>query len=391
MRVLAACSLGGAGHLNPLLPFLSAARRRGFETLVVGPPALDEMVERAGFAFRAGGEPPEEEVAPIRERLALSPPLEASVLGNRELFGRLATRAMLPAMERTCHEWRPDLVLRDPCEYASAVVAARSGITTAQVAISLAQAEAGSIAVAAPALEEYRTGLAEELNASPYLTRFPASIDPSPFPITVRFRELGPEVSRPLPDWWDGSAAPFVYMTFGTVLGYMSIGAGVYRTALKVAQSLSVRALLTVGHRFDLSDLGPVPANVHVEAWVDQADVLHRADSVVCHGGSGTVFGAMAAGVPVVVTPLFADQFENGRRIAAAGAGLVVEAEQTGTAGIRLPITEDDAPSIAEAVEAVLREPSYRAHARRIAAEIAATPTVDAVLDDLVRGPIRPR
>ena len=27
MRVLAACSLGGAGHLQPLLPFLAAARR----------------------------------------------------------------------------------------------------------------------------------------------------------------------------------------------------------------------------------------------------------------------------------------------------------------------------------------------------------------------------
>jgi UDP:flavonoid glycosyltransferase YjiC (YdhE family) len=298
---------------------------------------------------------------------------------------------MLPAMERTCHDWRPDLVLRDPCEYASAVVAARSGITTAQVAISLAQAEAGSIAVAAPALEEHRTGLVEELNASPYLTRFPASIDPSPFPTTVRFREPGPEVSRPLPDWWDGSAAPFVYMTFGTVVGYMSISAGVYRTALKVAQSLSIRALLTVGHRFDLSELGPLPANVHVEAWVDQADVVPRADAVVCHGGSGTAFGALAAGVPVVVAPLFADQFENGRRIAEAGAGLVVEAEQTSTASTRRPITEDDAPSIAQAVDAVLHDPSYRSHARRIAAEIAATPTVDAVLDDLLSGPISPR
>ena len=59
MRVLAACSLGGASHLNPLLPFLHAARRRGHETIVVGPPALGAMVARTGFAFHAGGEPPE--------------------------------------------------------------------------------------------------------------------------------------------------------------------------------------------------------------------------------------------------------------------------------------------------------------------------------------------
>src|SRR5439155_16380821 len=69
VRVLAACSLGGAGHLNPLLPFLHAARRAGNETLVIAPPAMEEMVEGTGFPYRAGGEPPEADVAPIRGRL----------------------------------------------------------------------------------------------------------------------------------------------------------------------------------------------------------------------------------------------------------------------------------------------------------------------------------
>src|SRR5690349_19050655 len=139
------------------------------------------MVERAGFAFWAGGEPSEPEVAAIRERLPIAPAAEASVLGNRELFGRLATRAMLPEMERVFAHWRPDLLLRDPCEYASAIVAAQSGTPVAQVAISLAEAEAGSIATAAPALERHRSGLVGALRASPYLSRFPASLDPSPF------------------------------------------------------------------------------------------------------------------------------------------------------------------------------------------------------------------
>ena len=102
MRVLAACSLGGAGHLKPLLPFLDAARRRGDETLVIAPLGLRALVEASGHGFREGGEPAEAEVAPIREQLPVAPPREASVLGNRELFGRLATASMLPAMERVC-------------------------------------------------------------------------------------------------------------------------------------------------------------------------------------------------------------------------------------------------------------------------------------------------
>ena len=386
MRVLAACSLGGAGHLGPLLPFLAAARRRGDETLIIGPPALRDMVGRSGYGFRAGGEPPEAEVAPIRERLPVAPAREASVLGNRDLFGRMATTAMLPGMREACAEWSPHLVLREPCEYASAVVAQQMGIRHAQVAISLAEAEAGSIVAAATALEDHRPGLVEEIQGSPYLTRCPASLDPSPFPRTVRFREPGTRERTPLPDWWDGSDAPLVYATYGTVLGHMSIAAGIYRMALGAVARLDVRVLVTVGHRFDPIALEPVPPNVHVEPWVGQGDVLAEADLVVCHGGSGTTFGALAAGVPLVVTPLFADQFVNGRRVADCGAGLVVEPKGGDDDGTRRVLGEGDAPRIADAIDAVLGRASYGRNARRIAREMAAAPSVDEVLDALLAG-----
>jgi UDP:flavonoid glycosyltransferase YjiC (YdhE family) len=386
MRVLAACSLGGAGHLDPLLPFLSAARRRGDETLIVGPPALRDMARRAGFEFRAGGEPPEAEVAPIRERLPIAPARQASLLGNRDLFGRMATTAMLPGMRQACAEWSPRLVLREPCEYASAVVAQQLGIAHAQVAISLAEAEAGSIAAAAPALEDHRRGLVQEVQGSPYLTRFPASLDPSPFPRTVRYRAPGTGDGAALEDRWDGSDGPMVYATFGTVLGHMSIAAGIFRMALAALAPLDVRVLLTVGDRFDRTALEPVPANVHVEPWVEEAHVMPEADLVVCHGGSGTVYGALAAGVPLVVTPLFADQFVNGRRVADCGAGLVVEGEGGGDGGPRRVLGDRDVPRIADAIDAVLGTPSYRRRARRIAREMAAAPSVEEVLDALLAG-----
>ena len=79
---------------------------------MVGPPAVKDMVDDAAFRFEAGGEPSEAEVAVIRERLQVVSAAEASVLGNRELFGRLATRAMLPGMQRIFERWRPDVVLR---------------------------------------------------------------------------------------------------------------------------------------------------------------------------------------------------------------------------------------------------------------------------------------
>ena len=141
MRVLAACSLGGAGHLNPMLPLLAAAIDRGDEVLVVGLLALATLVDEAGLAFHAGGEPPESAVAPIRELLVHASREDASRLGNRELFGHLATTAMRPGVTEAVMEWRPDLIMREPCEYASAIVAAERGIPVAQIAISTADGE----------------------------------------------------------------------------------------------------------------------------------------------------------------------------------------------------------------------------------------------------------
>lgn len=386
MRTLAACSLGGAGHLNPQLPVLAAARRRGHEVRVAGPPALREMVEAAGHHFEPGGEPAEDEVAVIREQLPVVPAAEASVLGNRELFGRLATRAMLAGMERLFAEWRPHLVLRDPCEYASAVLAHRHRTTAAQVAISFADVEAGSIAVASPALEEHQPGLTDALVEMPYLTRFPASLDPSPFPNTLRYREAAPPAPAPLPDWWGGRHGPLVYMTFGTVLGHMTDAADVYAAAVRAAETVDARVLLTVGRKFDPSGLGDMPAHVHVEDWVDQHLVLGHADAVVTHCGSGTALGALAAGVPMVAVPLFADQFENSRRISDAGAALVVAGRGDQGSGQRALISARDSPVITEAIEVVLSDRDYRRRARSIGAEMAAMPSPDAVLERLSGG-----
>jgi Erythromycin biosynthesis protein CIII-like, C-terminal domain/Erythromycin biosynthesis protein CIII-like, N-terminal domain len=362
---------------------LDAARQAGHETLVVGPDALAGMVAESGHPFSGGGAPPEAEVAPIREQIPAVAAREASVLGNRELFGRLATAALLPHMESVIEGWTPDVVVRDPCEYASAVIAHARGVATAQVAIGLAEVEWGSIDVAAPALEAHRAGLTDELRRSPYLSRFPPSIDPSPFPATRRFREPREVVTRPLPDWWDGSAAPLVYVSLGTVLGHMSAAADAFRTVLDAVAEIDARVLLTVGRHFDSGQLEPIPGHVHVEPWVDQAEVLARAEIVVCHGGSGTSFGALAAGLPLVVVPLFADQFANGTRIAEAGAGIVVD---TGTdrGGRTRPHDRRDARRIAEAIDTVSARASYRERARCIAAEMASAPSAVALVEEVI-------
>ena len=161
-------------------------------------------------------------MAPIREQLPDAPANEAAVLGNRELFGHLATDAMLPSMEQVFADWQPDFLVREPCEYASAVLAVRRGVPFATVAIGLADVEWGSLDIAEPTLELHEPGLADVLRGAPYVSRFPPSLDDSAFPDTHRFRMPAPDVRSPIPDWWNGSAAPLIYASLGTVFGHMT-------------------------------------------------------------------------------------------------------------------------------------------------------------------------
>jgi MGT family glycosyltransferase len=186
----------------------------------------------------------------------------------------------------------------------------------------------------------------------------------------------------PLPDWWDGDGSVLVFISFGTVAGRLPVGSMVYRAACEAVAGLPVRALLTMGRTRDPAELGDVPANVHVETWVDQQVALGHAGLVVCHGGAGTTFGALAAGVPLVVVPLMADQPTNGRLVYQSGAGLLVETDGAGSppeaqAGVT-------AARIRSAIRTVLADPSYATAARRVADEMAAMPALDRVAASLV-------
>ncbi len=380
MRVLLS-STRGAGHFNPLVPIAEACRRRGHELLVAGPPSLADTVDEAGYPFWEFADPPADELGAVWSRVPTLSPDEQNEVVVGDIFGRLNTTASLPRLREACEQWRPDVVVRDPSEFGSALAAEAHGTPHARVGIGLAATEELALPLVASTLDELRASIglpadpnAETLRAAPYLTSFPASLEEPSAPAqpdTLRFHDPAWDAApSELPDWWAGSDAPLVYVTFGSVAGGMEMLAPVFRAAIEAVGELPVRALLTVGREADPNAFGTTPPNVHVEAWVPQADVLAHATAVVCHGGSGSTLGALAAGLPVVVVPLFADQPYNARRVEAIGAGVAV-----------VP----DAAAIREAVQRVLDDGSYGVAARDLAAELRAQPPVDAAVERLER------
>lgn len=380
MRVLFT-STAGAGHVGPLVPLADAVRRRGDEVEFLVPPGAEWQVEGRGFEVTTGGAPPAEEMDRLWQRFAEATRAEARRIAEREVFAERCTGAMLPAVAASVARRRPDVVVREPCEYASAVAAVRGGIRLATVAISFSDAEWGVLDFVADVLDRHGAGTRDALGAAPFLTRFPPALDRSPFPCTVRYRaDTDPRRADrdPRPgDPWPPGPGPRVYVTLGSRAGGMPGAAPAFRAVLDALEGLDARVLVAVGRGLDPATLAPVPANVAVEAWVDQEHVLARCDAVICHGGSGTTYGALAHGVPVGFLPLFADQPANARAIVRAGAGLLPDGFPD-VAGIP-EIGSALVPGIRAMAEALLGAPAVRAAARRVGAEMAALRDLDAV------------
>lgn len=386
MRILASTT-AGSGHFLPLVPVLRACADAGHDVLVACPDSFVPEVESAGFAVAAFDDAPRDEWGAVMSRLPGLGPDEANTIVIREVFGRIDTRAALPRLAGTVRDWQPHILLRDPTEYASWVVAERMGLPQARVGITLLSNDP---LWAGPALE----GLAavtdvgdvrldpDVLNGGDVFAAAPATFDPPPegsFARVHRYSEQPPAaVGRP-PAVPSGDA-PLVYVTLGTVAASLGAWPAVYRAIVDGLEGLDVRVLVTTGGDVDPADLGPLPDAVTVARFVPHEQLLPHCAVMITHGGFGTVLGGLRAGVPMVVVPLFADQPYNGARLAAVGAGAVAA-----TSFDPAEPASDLPGTIRAGVLTALEEDGMRAAARRLSAEMIAQPSVGALVGVLER------
>jgi UDP:flavonoid glycosyltransferase YjiC (YdhE family) len=372
MRVLISSRMG-AGHLGPMIPFAHALLRSNSEVLVTAPVAAAPMVADAGLDHHPIPDPPADGRSELFARARTLDADEANALVAGDLFIRQDTPAAYPHLRRAIDRFQPDVVLYDISDFAAGLAAEAAGVPAVSVAITLGTHMRTLGATISAALDEVRADIGldpdpelERLARTPSFTLMPEGLEePSDLegPQPLRFRVPDPREPRPLPDWWRNDDWPLVYLTFGSVAPGMGYFPELFQRAIDALSGLSARVLVTVGRERDPAELGRTAPNVHVARWVPQADVMPHAAAMVCHGGSGTVNAGLAAGVPMVVVPLFADQPHNARRVAAIGAGIALEPDDL----VRLP----------DAVRSLLADRSYRDSAARIADETRRLPTVD--------------
>jgi UDP:flavonoid glycosyltransferase YjiC (YdhE family) len=335
----------GAGHDVAFLTGADMAEYLGSRTLLPAGPGSAEL--RAESQRRTGGGDPRHAG-------------EAAVMLFTDARIDLTHDEALDQARR----FAPDLLVCEELDFVGPLVAAALDVPWAAHAITaplpaefyelvLARADAHRIARGLPQLQ--RVALVDPL---PDVFRRPA--DP-PLPAdriaTRTVAYAGDRISAAAPELPVGR--PLVLVSGGTSVREPTLLGGL---AVSVAEE-GFEVVVTVE-----PDTVPAASRVHEIGFVPLARVLPELDALVCTAGMGTVQAALAAGVPLVLRPMIADQHWNAQRVASAGAGLVIDSP--GEAGA--------------AVRTVLTEPKYREAAQAAAAAIRSMPAPEVALADLL-------
>ena len=365
------------GHVFPLLPLMYAARNAGHEvTIATGAELIPELQSR-GFSTWTVGPSFGDAAAELQRSKTDPTAAPGTELGGDAvfLFARPSVRRALELIPRAA-AWGPDIVVSEIAEFGGRETALATGALPVTHGFGTHMPESEkfariildhlSTALGAPSRQHaFDTGI--------YLDPCPTSLQPGGLsgmdtrPVRPGSGEIAagqdlPQSILELPD------RPVVYLTLGTVFNDLSL----VRTVLDAIEDLPISIVVTTGPGVDPALLGSRPPQVAVVEFVPQALVLPLASAVVSHAGSGTMLGALAAGVPQVCLPRGADQFANAERVMFAGAG------------VRLLPEEVSPERLRAAVRAVLYDQTYTRAAQALQIEIGTMPPAAEVLADLV-------
>ena len=355
------------GHTNPTLAVAAELALRGHEPAWCGYEALlSQLLPEDARRFGLDGDLPENFLEEIAERARTVRGLPGLKFLWEEVLIPLA-RDMTPGVERVLEEFQPDVLISDQQAFAGAFAARRAGLPWATSATTSADRRISltNIPKVLDWAEERLTELQRELGLDPVLEP-----ENSPYRVLVfstpalcgeishhdeRYAYVGPSLT-PRPD-----TTPFPYEELLDVprvfasLGTLNAERGQrFYSALSEALGDDAETPAMQVVCVAPAEFGPFPNNFLVRPRVPQLELLPKMDAVICHGGHNTTTEALSHALPIVVCPIKDDQPVVAQQIADSGCGL------------RLSFTRPRPAHLAEAIDRVLNEASFKEAATTI-------------------------
>ena len=147
-----------------------------------------------------------------------------------------------------------------------------------------------------------------------------------------------------------------IYLSLGS-LG--SADVDLMRRLINVLGATPHRYIVSMGPQHQLIELAD---NMFGREFLPQTSILPKVDLVITHGGNNTITECLHFGKPMIVLPLFWDQYDNAQRMHELGFG------------VRLPTYEFEDRELTGAIDRFLAAEDLRATLTGTAARLQANP-----------------
>jgi UDP:flavonoid glycosyltransferase YjiC (YdhE family) len=168
------------------------------------------------------------------------------------------------------------------------------------------------------------------------------------------FHTIGPivhDLPCEIPDWFseldDGKTN--VYITMGTT-GLLD---RFLRKAYEPLSKLPYRFLVTTGGQASDETVAMAPPNFRMSKYAPGMELMSKSQALIYHGGNGTMYQALAHGVPMIVLPSHLEQELSARIAVKHGFGL------------RMSPRRLRPEKLVRKLDLILREPRFREAAER--------------------------
>ncbi len=174
-----------------------------------------------------------------------------------------------------------------------------------------------------------------------------------------------------LPAWFDelDNDTPNVYITMGSTGRFESFLENAYRAL----HSCPYRFIVTTGGQASDAVVREAPDNFCITRFAPGSLILQRSQAAIFHGGNGTMYQALHAGVPMLAVPAHLEQRINAN--IGVRNGFCMRLQPRRATGERL----------VSAIETLLNEESYRQSARHWAQAIKKTNGAQCIAELLER------
>jgi len=164
------------------------------------------------------------------------------------------------------------------------------------------------------------------------------------------------DAAAELPDRIATGEGSLIYLSLGS-LG--SADVELMKRLVEVLGQTQHRFVVSRGPQHDQYELA---ANMWGEEFLPQPSILPRVDLVITHGGNNTTTECMRFGKPMIVLPLFWDQYDNAQRV-----------DETGF-GVRLPTYAFEPEQLTGAIDRLVGDRALAGRLAAASARLAADP-----------------